>query len=172
MFEFQNTWSGRAPALGDNQARGNLYADYTFQSGRIKRLRIGAGVRYYGKASIGSRGNDSIVNPNFNPALPVNAATNPQAINDPAVDGATIVYRPSYSIVTGTISYSWRLKDRRELLANLIVSNLLNDRGSLYFSTILRPTGGDYTSPARESVPDRFRFKKSLRYNLSITLKL
>ncbi|MGH9894715.1 MAG: hypothetical protein ACREA0_22595, partial [bacterium] len=37
IFEFQNTWAGRAPALNDTQARGNLFADYTFQTGFLKR---------------------------------------------------------------------------------------------------------------------------------------
>lgn len=45
IFEFQNTWTGRAPAINDNQARGNIFADYTFQTGFLKRLRVGAGVR-------------------------------------------------------------------------------------------------------------------------------
>ncbi|MGH7957125.1 MAG: hypothetical protein ACREH8_08945 [Opitutaceae bacterium] len=162
IFEFQNTWTGRAPELDDNQVRANLFADYTFQTGWIKRLRVGAGVRYYGKTARGGRANDTIRNP-ANPA---------QAIDDPAVDGSTAVYAPAYSIVTGTLYYSWKLKDRRELQANLVINNLLNDRGPLYFNAALRPKGGDYTSPARETVLNEFALKQPISYNLSLTLKL
>ncbi|MGH7960105.1 MAG: hypothetical protein ACREH8_24255, partial [Opitutaceae bacterium] len=150
-----------AADLGDSQARGNLFADYTFQNGFLKRLRVGAGVRYYGKRVIGNRANDSIVNP-ANPA---------QAINDPAVDGTTPVYGPAYHIVTGTLAYSWKWRER-DFQANLVVNNLLDDRGPLYFNTTLRPKGGDYTSPARETVPNLFQFKKPISYSLSLTVKL
>ncbi|MGH7955980.1 MAG: hypothetical protein ACREH8_03090, partial [Opitutaceae bacterium] len=161
IFEFQKTWAGRAPALGENQQRGNIYADYTFQTGFLQRLRVGAGVRYYGKRSIGSRANDSIVNP-ANPT---------QAMDDPAVDGNTLIYGPAYSIVTGTLAYSWKWRERN-FQANLIVNNLLNDRGPLYINTALRPKGGDYTSPARETVPNSFALKRPINYNLSLTLKM
>ncbi|MGH7958150.1 MAG: hypothetical protein ACREH8_14250 [Opitutaceae bacterium] len=171
IFQFQNDWTGRSATLGDSQARGNLFADYTFQSGWIKRLRVGAGVRYYGKTARGARANDSIVNPGFNPALPVNAATNPLTIDDPAVDGTTVVYAPGYSIVTGTLAYSWKWRER-DFQANLVVNNLLNDRGPLYFNTALRPKGGDYTSPARETVLNRYALKRPISYSLSLTVKL
>ncbi|MDO8630692.1 MAG: hypothetical protein Q7R41_09365, partial [Phycisphaerales bacterium] len=162
IFQFQNMWTGRTATLDEAQVRTNLFADYTFQNGFLQRLRIGVGVRYYGKVSIGTRANDSIVNP----------ANLLQAIDDPAVDGTTRVYRPAYSIVTGTLAYSWRLKDRRELRANLVVNNLLNDRGPLYIGTVLRPKGGDYTSPARETVPNLFALKRPISYNLTLTVKL
>jgi outer membrane receptor protein involved in Fe transport len=162
IFDFEKTWKGRGPEINDRQARGNLFADYTFQTGLLKRIRVGAGVRYYGKESIGDRASDSIVNP----------ANRAQAIDDPAVDGTDKVFRPAYSLVTATLAYSWRLKDRRELQANLVVDNLLNDRGPIYFDTILRPKGGDYTSPARETVPNQFQLKRPISYNLSLTLKL
>ncbi len=162
IFQFQNTWTGRGAVLDDNQQRGNIFADYTFQTGWLQRLRIGAGVRYYGKRTIGNRANDTIVNP-ANPT---------QAINDPAVDGTNRIYGSAYSLVTATLAYTWKLKDGRELLANLVVNNLLNERDPLYFETILRPKGGDYTSPAREAVPNRFQFQNPISYNLSLTLKL
>ncbi|MGH7959159.1 MAG: hypothetical protein ACREH8_19425, partial [Opitutaceae bacterium] len=161
IVEFQRTWTGRAASLGENQARGSLSGDYTFQGGWLKRLRIGGGVRYYGKASIGSRANDSIRNP-ANPA---------QAIDDPAVDGTTLIYQPAYSIVTGTLAYSWKWRERN-FQANLVVNNLLNDRGPLYFNTVLRPRGGDYTSPAREAVPNLFQLKRPINYSLSLTVRL
>ncbi|MGH7959469.1 MAG: hypothetical protein ACREH8_21015, partial [Opitutaceae bacterium] len=162
IFEFQKEWTGLGPSLGDNQSRGNLFADYTFQNGRLKRLRVGAGVQYFGKNSIGSRVNDSIVNP-ANPA---------QAINDPAVDGTDLVYSPAYSFVTGTLAYSWKWRER-DFQVNLIVKNLLNKRGPNYSGgTALRPKGGDYTSPAREAVPNNFALHRPINFLLSLTVKL
>ncbi len=171
IFQFQNTWTGRGATLDDSQSRANVFADYEFQSGWLKRLRVGAGVRWYGKTARGNRANDTIVNPGFNPALPVNATTNPLTIDDPAVDGSTPVHAPSYSIVTGTLAYSWKWRDR-DFQANLVINNLLDDRGPLFFNTALRPKGGDYTSPARETVLNRYAYKQPINFSLSLTVKL
>ncbi len=161
IFEFQNEWTGIAAVIDDSQARGNLFADYTFQSGWLKRLRVGAGVQYFGKNSIGNRANDSIVDP-ANPA---------KAIDDPAVDGTDVIYRPAYSYVTGTLAYSWKWRER-DFQANLVVRNLLNERGPLYLNTARRPKGGDYTSPARETVPNGFALHRPISFQLSLTVKL
>jgi hypothetical protein len=77
--------------------------------------------------------------------------------------------------VTGTLGYSWRLRDGRELRANLVINNLLNDRGPIYRNSdegALRPKGGDYTSPARESVPEAYGLKQPISFNLTMSLKL
>jgi len=145
----------------------NVFGDYTFQSGRLKGLRIGTGVRYRAKQIIGFRGSDTIADP-ANPRV---------AIDDPKVDAYTPVYTPNdYYIVTGTLGYTWRFKNRRELQANLVVNNLLNDRGPQYSSiaqtaAALRPKNNDYTSPARETVPISFALKQPISYNLTITLR-
>jgi hypothetical protein len=134
----------------------------------LKGLRLGAGVRYRGKQIIGSRGSDTIVDP----------ANSKVAIDDPSVDAYTPVYTPNdYYIVTATMNYSWRFKNRRELQANLVINNLLNDRGPQYSSiaqtaSSLRPKGGDYLSPARETVPISFALKQPISYNFQLTLKL
>ncbi len=161
IFEFQKEWTGKAADIGESQSRGNLFADYTFQNGWLKRLRVGAGIQYFGKVSIGSRANDSIVNP-ANPA---------QAIDDPAVDGTDRINRPAYSLVTGTLAYSWKWRDR-DFQASLVVKNLLNKRGPIYTGTALRPRGGDFTSPARERVFNRFALHRPINFLLSLTLKL
>ncbi len=154
--------------LAQDQPIVNVFADYTFQRWKLKGLRIGAGVRYRGKQIIGSRGADTMVNP-ANPLT---------AVDDPSVDAYTAVYTPNdYYIVTATMNYSWRFKNRRELQANLVINNLLNDRGPQYSSiaqtaSALRPKGGDYTSPARETVPISFALKQPISYNLQLTLKL
>ena len=154
--------------LAQDQPILNVFGDYTFQSGYLKGLRAGAGVRYRGKQIIGSRAADTVVDP-----------TNPtRAIDDPTVDAYTAVYTPTdYYIVTATMSYSWRLKSRREIQANLVINNLFNDRGPQYSSiaqtaSALRPKGGDYTTPARETVPLTFALKQPISYNIQLTLKL
>ena len=53
------------------------------------------------------------------------------------------------------------VQNRREVQANLVINNLLNDRGPQYSSiaqtaSALRPKNNDYTSPARETVPPYF----------------
>lgn len=154
--------------LNQNQPVLNLFADYTLQTGKLKGLRVGAGLRYRGRQIIGARGNDTIANPD-NPRV---------AIDDPTVDAYTPVYSPEdYYIVTGTLAYTFRFKGGRELQANLVINNLLNDRGPMYSSNsftnfALRPKNGDYTSPARETVPIAFALKQPISYNLTLTWKL
>ena len=154
--------------LNQDQPVLNLFADYTLQSGRLKGLRVGGGVRYRGRQIIGARGNDTIADPN-NPKV---------AIDDPTVDAYTPVYTPEdYYIITGTLAYTWRFKGGRELQANLVINNLLNDRGPMYSSNsftnfALRPKNNDYTSPARETVPIAFALKAPISYNLTLTWKL
>jgi hypothetical protein len=146
----------------------NVFADYTLQATKLKGLRFGAGVRWRDKQIIGSRGSDTIVNP-ANPLT---------AIDNPDVDAYTPIYTPEdYYIVTTTMSYTWRLKNRREIQANLVINNALNDRGPQYSSiaqtaSALRPLGGDYRSPARETVPISFALKQPISYNFQLTLKL
>lgn len=162
----QNVVTGKRRA--QDQPLLNLFADYTLQTGRLKGLRGGLGVRWRDKQIIGSRGADTIANP-ANPA---------QAIDDPKVDAYTPVYTPNdYYIVTGTLNYAWRFKNRREVQANLVINNLLNDRGPQYSSiaqtaSALRPKNNDYTSPARETVPLTFALKQPISYNLQLTLKM
>lgn len=162
----QNIVDGKR--LSQDQPIVNVFADFTLQRTRFKGLRVGAGVRYRGKQIIGSRGSDTIVDP-------TNSA---RAIDDPKVDAYTPVYTPSdYYIVTATLNYTWRFKNRREVQANLVINNLLNDRGPQYSSiaqtaSALRPKGGDYTSPARETVPISFALKQPISYNLTLTTKL
>jgi outer membrane receptor protein involved in Fe transport len=162
----QNIIEGRR--LNQDQPIVNVFGDYTIQTGRLKGVRAGAGVRYRGQQIIGNRGSDTMADP-ANPT---------RAIDDPAVDAYTPVYTPNdYYIVTGTLSYSWRFKNRRELLANLVINNLLNDRGPQYSSisqtaSALRPKNGDYTSPARETVPISFALKQPISYNFQLTLKM
>ena len=162
----QNIVDGKRAS--QDQAVMNIFADYTLQATKLKGLRLGAGVRWRDKQIIGSRGSDTIVDPS-NPL---------RAIDNPNVDAYTPVYTPEdYYIVTTTMSYTWRLKNRREIQANLVINNALNDRGPQYSSiaqtaSALRPVGGDYRSPARETVPISFALKQPISFNFQLTLKL
>lgn len=154
--------------LAQDQPVANLFADYTLQTGRLKGLRIGAGLRYRGKQIFWSKVENTIpdlANPN-------------RAIDDPTTDAYTPAYTPDdYKIVTATASYTWRFKNRREVAANLVVNNLLNDRGPTYSASaqnahVMRPLGGDYTSPARETIPRYYALKQPISYTLTLTTRL
>jgi outer membrane receptor protein involved in Fe transport len=154
--------------LQQDQPVANVFADYTLQSGRLKGLRFGLGARYRGRQIFWSRVEDTIPDPN-NPRV---------AIDDPKVDAYTPAYSPeTYIITTGTLAYTWRFKNRREVQANLVINNLLNDRGAAYSSTaqsahVMRPLNNDYTSPARETVPRYHALKQPISYTLTLTTRL
>ena len=154
--------------LQQDQPVANVFADYTVQSGRLRGLRVGTGARYRGKQIFWSRVEDTIPDPN-NPRV---------AIDDPTKDAYTPAYTPDdYVIVTATLAYTWRFPQRREVQANLVINNLLNDRGPAYSSTaqnahVMRPLNNDYNSPARESVPRYYALKQPLSFTFTLTTKL
>jgi len=119
----------------------NLYTDYRFPEGRLRGLRLGAGVQYRSRIEIGNRAGDTIVNP-ANPLT---------AVDDPSVDVNTLVYMDPWYLVTATAGYQWRLGGGRTVSFDLRVSNLLNLRDPIYNGVSLRPPGGDIRSPARVS---------------------
>ncbi len=154
--------------LQQDQPVANVFADYTIQSGRLKGLRIGTGARYRGKQIFWSKVEDTIPDP-ANPRV---------AIDDPTKDAYTPAYTPDdYTIVTATLAYTWRFKNRREIQANLVINNLLDDRGPAYSATaqnahVMRPLNNDYTSPARETVPRYYALKQPRSWTLTLTTKL
>jgi hypothetical protein len=161
IFQFRRSQiEGRI--LDQKQPLVRLFVDYTLQGGRFKGLRGGLGVRYSGKRILGDRANDTMRDP-----------ANPnRAIDDPERTVYTMVYSPTDSTtVTGTLGYSFRIFER-SVQANLVVNNLLNDRTVTYLGTIQRPRDGDYTSPAREAVPNGFSFKQPVNFNLTFSVKL
>lgn len=148
-----------------DQPNANVFTDYTFNKGRLKGLRLGVGLNYRAKQIVGYRGSDTIVNP-ANPA---------QSIDNPDVDAYDPVYSPDDDYtVTATVAYRWRLKGNREINLNLRISNLLNERGPIYQSgsTAVRPLNNDYTSPARETVPNGYALKQPISFYLTAGLKL
>ncbi|MBL9202109.1 MAG: TonB-dependent receptor [Opitutaceae bacterium] len=161
IFQFRRSQiEGRI--LDQKQPLVKIFADYTLQSGRFKGLRGGLGVRYSGKRILGDRANDTMRDPS-NPG---------RAIDDPNRTVYTMVYSPTDSYtVTGTLGYSFRIFERA-VQANLVVNNLLNDRSVTYLGTVQRPRDGDYTSPAREAVPNGFSFKQPINFNLTFSVRL
>ncbi|MDP3071679.1 MAG: TonB-dependent receptor plug domain-containing protein [Opitutaceae bacterium] len=162
--------TGLVPQESQGSSRwvGNLATDYRFQSGRLKGLRVGAGLNYRGGQVVGYRGSDTIVNP-ANPAT---------AIDDPSVDAGTSVYAPSYYRGVASLSYSFKLKEGRSLQLDLNIDNLFNRRAPIYGSsggvvgtsaTNLRPRT-DISSPARVTVPGNLSYLIPRNYTLSAKL--
>lgn len=149
--------------LSQDQRSVNFFTDYTFSEGWLRGLRAGIGVQFRGKLLIGYRAADTIVNP----ANPVTS------IDNPNVDAYTPVYSPApYYLTNATLGYTVRLKSRREIRFDLRANNLLNKQGPIYSGgSVLRPLGGDYTSPARETVPNLFSYRDPFMINLTTTLK-
>ena len=55
------------------------------------------------------------------------------------------------------------------MLPSSTVENYLK---AIYLGTAQRPRDGDYTSPAREAVPNGFSFKQPVNFNLTFTVRL
>lgn len=154
---------------GVNQPLYKMFGDYTFQEGKIKGLRLGAGVLYRGREVLGNRGADTIVDPN-NPA---------RAIDDPTRSINTPLMSPKGDYtVTATLGYQVKLSNHNVQL-QLVINNLLNDH-AVYWTTstngaatsALRPRDGNYASPARETVPVGFGLKAPISFNLSAAFRL
>ena len=146
--------------VSQNTSSANIFTDYSLPQGRLKGLRVGGGARYRGRSVIGNRGADTMVNP-------ANAA---QAVDDPKVDGYTIVYAPGYWVATATLGYNWRFSKKLEVRLNLSIDNLLDDSKVRYTGTILRPPGGDVTNPARITVPNTYWYQAPRSYTLAATV--
>ena len=150
--------------ISQDQPSINFYSDYTIGSGKLKGVAFGSGVQYRGKQIVGYRAADSIVNP----AAPT------RAIDNPGADAYTAVYTPNtYYTVVARIGYTLKLKDRRSLVFNFAVNNVLNAQGPIYAagSTALRPLRGDYSSPARETVANIYALREPISFKFTTTLK-
>ncbi len=140
----------------------NAYTDYTFQNGFLKKLTVGIGYQYRNKQLAGYRGSDTIVNP-ANPAT---------AIDDPTVDAYTPIYIPSNDRWTGNLRYTWKMKNGPEFVFGLRIDNLLGQHAPIMADGVtLRPKGGDYSSPARETVLNRvgeYRAPRSYMFSTTV----
>jgi outer membrane receptor protein involved in Fe transport len=161
LVAFKATTDPRAVTTSDQpKFTSNLYTDYRFTRTALKGLRLGGGVQYIGRTAIGNRGADTIVNP-ANPAA---------AIDNPAVDSTTRIYRSAFYTATATLGYQLRLRDRHTLDLSLRVANLLGNDDLIYIGTGLRAPGGDISRPDRITVPTTFVYRQPRAYTLSATL--
>lgn len=153
----------------------NLATDYRFRAGPLRGLRLGAGVNARGPQVVGNRGADTIQNPN-NPS---------QRIDDPRYDATSLVRAKGYYSATGTLSYTWRLKETRRYVPksvqfDLHIENLLGNNDPIYGftstggqntnGTILVPNSGSLSDPSSYSVPGNFFYLNPRNYSLSATL--
>jgi hypothetical protein len=143
---------------GSTPYSANIATDYRFRTGKLRGVRVGLGFNYRSGVIVGYRTNDTIPDPN-----------NPDAaIDDPSVDEGTPVYGNSTHKYTLTMSYTYRFKESGRRIApktvtfDLYVDNLMNNREANYaFSsssattayTLSVPRDGDWTKPARITVP-------------------
>ena len=139
----------------------NLYTDYRFSRSALRGLRLGAGVQYIGRRIIGNRGADTLIDP----------ADPTKAIDNPAVDSTTPVYRGAYQIYTGTIAYRLPLRSGPAITLQLVVNNFFDNTRLLYTSTGLRPPGGDLSRPDRVTVPTNFVYLTPRSYTLTCALE-
>lgn len=142
------------------ETTGNLFTDYTIQSGALKDLRFGGGINYRGREIIGFRGADTIVNP-ANPAA---------AIDDPSVDALTPVYRPSYYTMVLTLGYTTKVFGKTTRF-DLTVDNLLDEDKVLYYNTAQRPVNGDVSNPSRVATPSQYYYLKPRSFVLSASVR-
>ena len=167
----RDSWNGLVQALQNTtvayqkvarltEVTGNLFSDYTIQTGRFKNVRFGAGVNYRGREVIGFRGADTIRNP-ANPAA---------VIDDPNVDAFTPVYRPSYYTATAVFGYSSRIFEY-PVRFDLRIENLLGEDTPLYYNTVQRPPGGDLSNPSRVATPNLFSYitPRNFMFTMSVS---
>ncbi len=166
---FPNMVTGRQKLAGSVESTANLGTDYTFHEGTLKDFTLGFGLHYRGRMVVGYRGSDTIVNP-------ANLAT---AIDDPSVDAYTTVFTKPYTTADARFAYNWKMKDGHNLRFTLNIANLTDRRTPVFFldvpgaqvtNTVLRPSGGDVSSPAVETVPGGYSFLNPISYTFGVTL--
>lgn len=137
----------------------NIFTDYTFREGKLKGFKAGFGMNYRGERVVGYRGGDSIVNP-ANPT---------QAIDDPSVDGYTTIEAPGATLYTMTLGYSWKLKSGQKISVDFRINNLLDEDDVIWTdtTTTVRPRGGDFTTPARETVYNPYAYQTPRSFSIT-----
>lgn len=164
-----NMVTGRQKLAGSLEQTANVGTDYTFHEGGLKGFVAGFGVHYRGRMVVGYRGADTIVDP-----------TNPShAIDDPRVDAYTSVFTKPYTTADARFGYTWKLRQNRTVQLALNINNVFNRRAPVYFldvpgaqvsNTVLRPRGGDVSSPAVETVPAGYYWLDPISFTLGATL--
>jgi outer membrane receptor protein involved in Fe transport len=163
--QLPNIVTGTQPIPGLTELTGNVFTDYEFSRGLVKGLRVGGGFNYRGRKVLGFRGADTIQDP----AQPADPAA---GIDDPNVDAYTAVYSDPYLTATATLSYTFRLREKRRLQMQLRVSNVFNEDTPVYATVLVqRAPGGNYhQTAARTATPVNFRYQVPRSYLLTSTL--
>jgi hypothetical protein len=170
---YNNIWIAYETILNNrnlrtpNQPQMNIFADYSFQSGKLRGLRLGAGIQWQGRSSIGNNQNATILDPN-NPI--------PTAIDDPTKDQFTLNFDKGSYLTQANFSYPWKLKNGNTLQLSLRVNNPVNDK-RMFAGTAagqdLRQPNGDLTKPNRSApvvrTPGRFNDRINARLSASYT---
>jgi hypothetical protein len=138
---------------------GNLFTDYTVQTGPLKNVRVGAGVNYRGREVIGYRGGDTIVDPS-NPT---------KTLDNPAYDATSPVYRQDYYLVTGVLGYDFKWR-QYPIRLTLTINNLLDEDMPLYYNTVQRPPNGNIGDPSRIAAPNQYSYLTPRSFNLTATV--
>lgn len=169
--QFENVLIDR-PFIGSRRITSNLFGDYTLQTGRLKGLRIGAGVQYRGDIVSGYRTGDSVVN-SAGAVVPLYGAQNgllyPVYSKQPLNTVASLAY--SLKLRGGL----WRRLEGKQMLFQLNVNNVLNKQGVFYQDdrVTLRAPNGDLTQRTRESVADKNAiYQQPVGFIFTTTLKL
>jgi len=164
---YNNAWITYAQIISQTQSTrqpsnqsANLYADYSFQSGVLQGLRVGAGLQWQGDRRVGSRGNDTILNP-LDPTV---------AIDDPAYDSQSYVWDMGAYRTQMNIAYPYRLENGNTLNLSLRIDNPLNDTDFIA-SWGMRQPEGDLSKPNRRlmkvgasAIPKPIQYRLTLAY--------
>jgi hypothetical protein len=121
----------------------NFFADYAIQSGKLKGLRMGAGIQWQGARNVGNKGSYTVLDP----ANPI-----PTAIDDPSVNVNDILWATGAYNTQANLSYTFRLKNGNSLALALRVNNFLDNR-KITANYVLRQPNGDLTKPNRILLP-------------------
>ena len=165
----------------------NFATDYRFRQGPLAGLRAGIGINMRGPQFVGNRGSDTARNPNNPTATVPYLGDGVYGVAGSKENNAPFewVKSPGYTQVTGTLSYTVRLKDTRRFVPKSIQFDLsienLNGRNSPIYG--YTSTGGQNTAgtnfvpndgptaitsdPSRKSVPGNFFYLNPRNFTLS-----
>ncbi|OAM91060.1 hypothetical protein AW736_05370 [Termitidicoccus mucosus] len=162
QIELGNFVNGRQLLKGQSKWMANLFTDYTVPSGKLKGLRVGAGVNYRGKRIVGYRGEDEALSDPSDP--------NSAVINDPSVSAYDPVYSDDYFMTTLTLGYEFKVKRQRVRL-DLRVTNLLDHDDPIYYDSVMMAKNRDLSSPVRVMTPAQFYYQNPRTYTLTVSVR-
>jgi outer membrane receptor protein involved in Fe transport len=187
---YNNVWLAYDSLLGARSLRTprqptiNFFTDYSFQTGRAKGLRIGAGIQWQGRVALTTMEQSTILDPS-NPV--------PTAIDDPRYNQYDFRFMKGSYLTQANIAYNFRLKDGSRLGLALRINNIVNDRrmvvgdgavgggvsgtgtggvavGVGFGAAQMRPASGNPALPSRVALPDQVsRFSEPINFRLSAT---